>query len=289
VIPSIRDENVLKGKGTMVNRKPHSFCSVVLLAGLAACSSAPPADQAKKAPAAPPDRIQGKAQVVLSETNATDTAMNAGGSSVYLWEGLNRYRLFFKSPTNIDGGKEYVAEGVIAQKAIDEIGDPDQGKSGYPLQSSCQEVVRRAWPGLAFDVTDLHASTLRARVQRYPARPVFLVQKLTPVEESGSAKPKQDADAAEAKIPEVTVPPEKQRALLIEGPATLPAPLWSPAGGTESCKVEINSQGKIAQLETGMQLCEAVPWSQYRFQPRMQGGHPVRVETAVEVRFEPRK
>jgi hypothetical protein len=273
----------------MVNRKPRSFCLVVLtLAGLAACSSAPPANQAKKA-AVPPDRIQGKAQIMMGETTATDTALNAGGPSVYLWEGLNRYRLFFRTGTEIDGGKEYIAEGVIAQKAIDEIGDPDQGKNGYPLTSSCEEVVRRAWPGLAFDVTDLHASALRARVQRYPARPVFLVEKLTPVEGGTAAKPKQDADAAEAKIPEVTVPAEKQRALLVEGPATIPAPLWSPAGGTESCKVEISSAGKIAELETGMQLCEAVPWSQFRYQPRMQGGHPVRVETEVAVRFEPRK
>jgi len=32
-----------------------------------------------------------------------------------------------------------------------------------------------------------------------------------------------------------------------------------------------------------------VPWSEFRYQPRLQGGHPVQVNTEVEVRFEPRK
>ena len=271
-----------------MNRNVCCFCLLVIT-GLAGCSSQPAANESKKA-ATPLDQIHGKAQIVLSESAATDTALNAGGPSVYLWEGLHRYRLFFKTATPVDGGKEYIAEGVYAQKAIDDIGDPDQGKNGYPLQSSCEEVVRRAWPGLAFDVTDGHVMTLRARVQRYPARPVFLVTRLTPVESKESDTSKKD-DGAEKKknIPVVSVPAEKQRALLIVGPAVQTAPLWSPAGGTMNCKVLIGADGKISELETGIQLCEAVPWSEFRYQPRLQGGHPVQVNTEVEVRFEPRK
>ena len=212
---------------------------------------------------------------------------------MYLWEGVRRYRLFLKTAVEVVPGKEYIAEGVYAQKAIDEIGDPDQGKNGYPLQSSCERVVRMAWSGLAFDVTDGHASVLRARVRRYPARPVFLVTRLTPVtsKESGadSAEPKKDAEAEEKDIPEVSVAADKQRALLIEGPTVQTAPLWEPAGGTVRCKVVIDKEGKISELQTGAQLCEAVPWSQFRYQPPVQGGHPVKVKTEVEVRFEPRK
>jgi hypothetical protein len=198
-----------------------------------------------------------------------------------------------KTAVQIIPGKEYIAEGVYAQKAIDEIGDPDQGKNGYPLQSSCERVVRKAWSGLPFDVTDGHVSVLRARVKRYPARPVFLVTRLTPVtsKENGadSADSKKDAEAKEKDIPEVSVAADKQRALLIEGPTVQTAPLWEPAGGTVRCKVIIGKEGKISELETGMQLCEAVPWSQFRYQPPVQGGHSVKVKTEVEVRFEPRK
>src|SRR5580700_9669142 len=143
---------------------------VVALTGLAGCSSAPPPKQA-----AAPDKIQGKAQVVVSETNALDTSLNAGGPSVYLVDGLNRYRLFFNKAFQVEAGKQYMAEGVYAQKAIDAIGDPDQGKNGYPLESSCGTVVRTAWPGLSFDVTDSYAASLRSKVKRFPARPVFLV------------------------------------------------------------------------------------------------------------------
>ena len=71
----------------------------------------------------------------------TDSALNAGGSSVYIWEGVRRYRLFFKTPFEVEGGKEYVVEGVHAQKIIDELGDPDQGKNGYPLLASCERVA----------------------------------------------------------------------------------------------------------------------------------------------------
>jgi len=262
---------------------------VLTLAGLIGCSKQPSGKEAGKAAAAP-DKIQGKAQVNLDETTATDAAMNADGPSIYLLDGLHRYRLFFNKPFQVDPGKEYMAEGVNAQRVIDEIGDPDQGKNGYPLESSCQRVVNTAWPGLAMDVMDLHVSTLRGRIKRYPARTVFLVTKLEPVpsKESGtdSAKPKKKAE--EKEVPEVSVPSDKQRALLIDGPSTLPAPLWQPEGGAARCKVTI-SDGKISELDTGAQLCETVPWSQFHYQPTLKGGHPVKVKTEVEVQFQPRK
>jgi len=275
-----------------MNRNASNFCILlVALGGLAGCSSQPPANESKKAGAAP-DKIQGKA-VFTTESNATDAALNAGGPSVYLSEGVRQYRLFFKTAMEVTQGKEYIAEGVNAQKAIDEIGDPDQGKNGYPLPSSCESVVRMAWSGLPFDVFDGKASVLRSRVKRYPARPVFLVTRLQPVppkEDGGdSAKSKKDAEAEEKDVPEVSVAADKQRAFLIEGPTVQPAPLWEPAGGTVLCKVVINPEGKVSELGTGMQLCESVPWSQFRYQPPMQDGHPVNVKTEVEVRFEPRK
>jgi len=76
---------------------------------------------------------------------------------------------------------------------------------------------------------------------------------------------------------------------LVEGPTVLTAPLWEPAGGTARCKVVIDEEGKIAELDSGAQLCETVRWSQFRYQPTVKGGHPVRVNTEVEVRFDPRK
>jgi hypothetical protein len=277
-----------------MDRNAYISCFLVLvLAGLGGCSSTP-SDKASKKAGTTRDRIQGKAQVVLAESTASDAALNAGGPSVYLWDGgVHRYRLFMKTTYQIDPGKEYLAEGVYAQKAIDEIGDPDQGKNGYPLQSSCDRVVRMAWPGLAFDVTDGHATVLHAKVNRYPARPVFLVTRLLPVTSKegavDTADPKKDAETGEKDIPEVSVAADKQRALLIEGPTVQPAPLWAPAGGTVRCKVVIDKEGKISELQTGAQLCETVPWSQFRYQPPVQRGRPVKVETEVEVRFEPRK
>jgi hypothetical protein len=41
-------------------------------------------------------------------------------------------------------------------------------------------------------------------------------------------------------------------------------------------------------LATGAQLCEAVPWSEFRYQPPVKAGKPVTVKTEVEVRFQPR-
>jgi hypothetical protein len=216
--------------------------------------------------------------------------MNAGGPSVYLVDGLNRYRLFFNKAFQVEAGQEYIAEGVYAQKGIDAIGDPDQGKNGYPLESSCDRIVRMAWPGLAFDVTDSYTRSLRAKVKRYPARSVFLVTQIQPVTSAAdSAKQKKDTEAGEKEAPEVSVPADKQRALLIEGPTVLTAPLWEPAGGTARCKVVIDEEGKIAELHSGAQLCETVPWSQFRYKPTVKSGHPVRLNTEVEVRFDPRK
>jgi hypothetical protein len=267
-------------------RNAYVFCFLVLvLAGLTGCSSNPPPKQA-----AAPDKIQGKAQVLLTETTALDTSLNGGGPSVYLVDGLNRYRLFFDKASPVDPGKEYIAEGVYAQKAIDAMGDPDKGKNGYPLQSSCVSVVRMAWPALAFDVVDSDSNSLHAKVQRYPARPVFLVTRIQPATAADSAKEKEKNDGADEKeVPQVSVPADKQRALLVAGPTVLTAPLWEPSGGTVRCKVVIDEGGKIAELDSGTQLCESVPWNQFRYQPPVKGGHPVRVNTEVEVRFDPQK
>ncbi len=273
-----------------MSRNAFLYCLLVLtLAGLGGCSGKPAAEESKKAGAAP-DKIQGKAQVLEASTSA-DAALNAGGPSVYLWDAERRYRLFVRKAVQVGHGKEYIAEGVYAQKAIDEIGDPDQGKNGYPLQSSCERVIKMAWSGLGFYEADERATVLRRVVNRYPARPVFLVTRLLPVtsKESGAVSAEPKPGAEEKDIPEVSVPAEKQRALLIEGPTVQTAPLWEPAGGTVRCKILIDTEGKISELQTGAQLCEGVRWSQFRYQPLVQRGRPVKVKTEVEVRFEPRK
>ena len=274
-----------------MNRNAPIFCFLILtLAALGGCSSEPPAKDSKKAGTAL-DKIQGKAQVGVEPGASGDAAINAGGPSVYIKEGDHRYRLFLRTAVEVVDGKEYVAEGVYAQKAIDDIGDPDQGKNGYPLPASCERAVKMAWSDLSFDAFDADTSLLCAKVKRYPARPVFLVTRirLATSADSSTGAPKKDADAEEKDVHEVTVAADKQRAFLIEGPTVQTAPLWEPAGGTVHCKVLINPEGKISELETGVQLCEAVPWSQFRYQPPVQGGHPVKVETEVEVRFDPRK
>ena len=276
-----------------MNRNARIFCFLILtLAALIGCSSKPSAQDSKKAETAL-DKIQGKAQVLTESGGASDAALNAGGPSVYLWVGARRYRLFLRTPVEVVHGDQYVAEGIYAQKAIDEIGDPDQGKNGYPLQTSCERVVTTAWKGLPFDAIDSQAAVLRAIVKRYPARAVFLVAQIRPATatESGaaSAEPKKDAAAEEKDIKEVSVAADKQKALLMEGSPVQTAPLWEPEGGTVSCKVVIDPEGKISDLESTTQLCESVTWSQFRYQPPVQGGHPVQVKTEVEVRFEPRK
>ncbi|HZU26461.1 MAG TPA: hypothetical protein VFA04_13120 [Bryobacteraceae bacterium] len=262
-----------------------AYASYSLLLGLAAlggCSSQPGKEASK--PATAPDKIQGKALVADWESTPADAALNAGGPTVYLVDGLRRYRLFFNKAIPVEKDKQYIAEGVYAQKAIDDFGDPDKGRNGYPLASSCDRVVRTAWPGLAFDLADADSSALRARVKRYPARAVFLVRRLTPV--TAGSESKKEAD--EGDIPEVTVAAEKQRPLLLEGPTVQPAPLWEPSGGIVNCKVVINKEGRISELATGAQLCEAVPWSEFRYQPPVKAGKPVTVKTEVEVRFQPR-
>jgi hypothetical protein len=275
-----------------MSRNTRIFCLFVLtLAALGGCSSQPPANESQKA-GTKFDRIQGKSQVLPESGGATDAALNAGGPSVFLLEGERRYRLFLRTPVAIVPGDEYVAEGVWAQKAIDEIGDPDQGKNGYPLEPSCRRVIARAWPKLSLDAMDATVSVVRATVKRYPARALFLVARIEPAPKesgTGSAEPKKNAAAEDKKTPTVSVAADKQRASLIEGPTVQAAPLWEAAGGTVRCKVLIGPDGKISELQTGMQLCEAVQWSQFRYQPPGQGGHPVKVETEVEIRFDPRK
>jgi hypothetical protein len=268
-----------------------SFSFLALtLAALSGCSSGPPAKDANKA-AVVLDKIQGKAQVLVGSIGAADAALNAGGPSLYVWQGTQRYRLFLRTAVELIHGQQYIAEGIYAQKAIDDIGDPDQGKNGYPLQASCEKVVRTVWHNLAMDELEADATALRTIVQRYPARPVFLVSRIQLVtsKEGGATSAKSDAEAAEKDIPEVSVAAEKQQASLIEGPTVQTAPLWQPAGGTAHCKVVIGPEGKISDLETGSQLCEAVPWSKFSYKPVVQSGHPVKVSTEVEVRFDPRK
>jgi hypothetical protein len=269
------------------NARIFGFLALVLFS-LGGCASGPTAEQSKKAAVAP-DKIQGKAQVLREPSGAADAALNAGGPSVYIWQGTRRYRLFMRKPLEVTHGSQYVVEGVLAQKTIDDIGDPDQGKNGYPLQSSCTKVVKAAWTNLAFDDLDANASLVCNTVKRYPARPLLLVTNIRPAtaEEGGAGA--SDKKAADENAKEVAISAEKQRAALIEGAAVQPAPLWEPTGGTANCKVVIGTDGKISDLESGSQLCEAVPWSQFRYQPPVQGGHPVKVSTEVEVRFEPHK
>jgi hypothetical protein len=273
-----------------MNRDGHRFCFLITtLMALAGCSSGPSSTEPKQA-AIPLDKIQGKAQLLQEAGGATDAALNAGGSNVYLWQGIHRYRLFLRKPAEIVHGKQYIAEGVYVQKAIDEIGDPDQGKNGYPLDASCERVVRKAWNNLSFDEVDPTVSLVRARVKRYPARPLFLVTRIQPAPDAdASAAAKKDAAVDGENITEVEVPADKQAALLISGPKVQTAPLWDPTGGTVRCKVVISSEGKIADLESGTQLCEAVPWDEFRYQPPVKNGHPVKVSTEVEVKFDPRK
>ena len=203
-------------------------------------------------------------------------------------DGLNRYRLFFNKAVQVDPGKEYIAEGVYAQKAIDAIGDPNQGKNGYPLGSSCDSVVRTAWPALAFDVVDSYSTSLCAKVKRFPARPVFLVASdparyRSPMRNRGGCRGRGQGNTESLRS-------GGQTTRSPGGGSHRPtAPLWEPSGGTVRCKVVIDEEGKIAELDSGTQLCESVPWSQFRYQPTLKGGHPVRVNTEVEIRFDPRK
>ena len=268
---------------------PWFYLLALMFALLGGCSSQPSAQQAKKA-AAVADRIQGKLQL-LDERNTNDAAMNAGGYSAYLWVGPRRFRLYMRSRPELVHGKQYIAEGVWAQRVIDEIGDPDNGARGYPLPDSCRRVVTTAWHGQAFDAVDSQSSLVCAVVTRHPARPLFLVTKIQQAEpeDAASESAKQKKAESEKGIHEITVPAEKQRALLLESPPVQVAPLWQVAGGKEMCKVFIDPEGKISELLSGLPLCEAVDWSKYRYKPTVSGGRPVWVNSAVEVTFEARK
>jgi hypothetical protein len=114
------------------------------------------------------------------------------------------------------------------------------------------------------------------------------IRPVAPAESTASADREAGTEGNDENISEVSVAADKQRASLIAGPTVLTAPLWEPAGGTVRCPVVIDAGGKISELGTGMQLCEAVPWSEFRYQPLVQAGHAVKVRTEVEVCFEPR-
>jgi hypothetical protein len=110
------------------------------------------------------------------------------------------------------------------------------------------------------------------------------VTKITPAPEDGKK-----AAEEEKELPSISVPAEKQAALKTAGPTSVPAPFWAPEGGLAKCKVIIDEKGAISELETGAQLCEAVPWGEFKYPPPVQGGKPVRVKTEVSVQFEARK
>ena len=258
-----------------------------VLAALSGCSSAPPAGDAKKAAPAP-FKAEGKVRTGFMMDATSDADLNGGGPSVFLYVGKQQYRLFSRRTAAVTDKSRYIVEGILAQKAIDEIGDPDQGKRGYPLLSSCERVVKMAWPGMSFEEVDVKAAALRNRAGRYPARPILLVTKITAAPDQAGAKGSEDGEA-EADVNAVAVPADKQKAQLIEGTTVFPAPLWSPTGDTVKCKVIIGPDGKISKLDTGAQLCEAVQWDQFKYQPLLKGGRPVSVKTEVEVRYEPRK
>ncbi|MGC4048785.1 MAG: hypothetical protein QM757_04600 [Paludibaculum sp.] len=270
-----------------MDRKAHIICFSIALstfAALSGCSSKPAEGEAKKAAPAP-HKVQGKLRTMDLATSASDSALNGGGPSVFIWEGIQQYRLFSRRTANVVDGEEYMVEGIHAQKMIDEIGDPNGGKGGYPLLSSCERVVKTAWPGMSFEEVDVKASALRGRISRYPARPIILVTKIQ------SVPAKKDAKAADKddNLPIVAVPADKQKAQLVQAAPAQPAPLWEPKADTVRCKIIIGADGKVSELETGAQLCEAVQWAQYRYQPLVQAGHPVKVRTEVEVKYEARK
>ena len=54
-------------------------------------------------------------------------------------------------------------------------------------------------------------------------------------------------------------------------------------------RCEIGPAGRISDLESGTQLCEAVDWAQFLYKPPVKAGKPVTVKTEVEVRFEAKK
>lgn len=266
-----------------MNRHVCFASSVVLaLAFLGGCSSKPSEAETKKA-SVTLQKIKGRIQLLTDNSGTVgDSALNPGGPAIYLWEGTKRYRLFVRKPTEFSHGQQYQVEGINAQQMIDEIGDATNGKSGYPLQTPCEKVIRAAWTGMAFDAVDANASILRARIARYPARPVFLVVNATQADPE-KVKP------AEKDPVVLTVPADKQKAALKAGEVKYMAPLWEPAGGTVKCKIVVDTEGKVSDLETGAQLCEAVDWNKFQYEPAKQGTKLAHVRTEVEITYEARK
>jgi len=271
-----------------MNRNTLIFSFVVVMVGAMTGCSSKPAEEATKAKTEL-HRIQGKTQVLMDTGGTGEASLNPGKPPITILDGTRRYRLFSKQPLEVVPGGEYIVEGIDAQKVINEIGDPANGKGGYPLTSSCERVVKMAWGLLSFDERDSKVSILKARVARYPARSVFLAVKLTRVMPKEGADAKKGAAAGEKEVPIVSVAADKQRASLIAGPTNLPAPLWDAAGATVKCKLIINPEGKVSELETGSQLCESVDWTQFSYKPLVQGGRPVQVRSEVELRFDPRQ
>src|SRR5881394_2034687 len=106
-----------------MNRKPClPWFLVLAVAGLVGCAGEKSAKDAKPT-AAVMHQVKGKLQVASASTGS-DAALNAGGDSLYIRDGVRRYRLFLKSRMEVTPNTEYAAEGIYAQKAIDEIGDP---------------------------------------------------------------------------------------------------------------------------------------------------------------------
>ncbi len=135
-------------------RNAYVFCFLVLtVAGLGGCSSGPSIKESKKAET-PPDKIQGKAQENPSESTAADAAFNAGGHSVYLVDGLRRYRLFFKTAFQVDPGKEYIAEGVgkeymeaMRKRPLTRLAIPTKGRTAIRSNQAASGSSRRLGPG----------------------------------------------------------------------------------------------------------------------------------------------
>ena len=76
---------------------------IVALVALGGCSSSPSPSATKKA-GPPIQKIQGKAQVLDVAGPTSDAALNSGGPSVFIWEGKQRYRMFFRKTADVVQG-----------------------------------------------------------------------------------------------------------------------------------------------------------------------------------------
>lgn len=113
-----------------MDRKVHIVCFSIVMtafAALSGCSSTPPAGEAKKAA---PD-IQGPGQAANHGYRHRRERFRSQrrGPSVFIWEGMQQYRLFSKRTANVVDGEHYIVEGIHAQKMIDEIGDPNGARA----------------------------------------------------------------------------------------------------------------------------------------------------------------